>query len=199
MATFVQLALASGGGVIEVNPDAVDAVEDVPSSSPPASYVSFTGEGTPTRITVLGTSAVVAAALSGGGGGGTSGQYTPALASAPVPPILNVFFSSDWTYTRAGNVVCVWGRFDVQFQFGSIGFIECLTPPGTPLPVPFSTVGGGASTCRRPVSPGTQEQVGAVFKGAGATSALRFELYDPLGHTVIQPGTVEFAISYVVP
>lgn len=183
-----------------VNPETVDTIEDAAGVVPPACFVTFTGEDTGTRVTVAGTAAAVSAALaSGGGGGSASGTYLPALASAPVPPLANVFFSGDWSWIQVGQVVTVYGRFDFQLLFGGFAFVEIFVPPGPPAPTPGTTTGGGAVTPRAPLPPGTQDNLGATFKGIGPTGALRFEVYDPTGASVVQPAQVELSVSYVVP
>lgn len=200
MASYVPLTLATGQ-TLWVNPETVDSVEDAAGVVPPASYVTFTAEGDETRITAAGTAAAVAAALASGGGAGSaaSGTYSPALASAPVPPLANVFFSGDWSWVQVGNVVTVFGRFDFQLLFGGFAFLEVFVPPGPPPPTPGTTTGGGAVTARAPLPPGTQNNLGVTWKGIGPTGQLRFEVYDPTGASVVQPAQVELAVSYVVP
>lgn len=201
MASYVALPLANGS-TLYVNPETVDNIEDAPGIVPPACFVSFTGENSATRVTALGTAAAVSAALAAGGPlpvPASAGNYAPALASAPVAPLLNVFFSNNWQFQQLGTVVTITGRFTFDFSAPGFAFAEFTLPAGPPAPAPGDTTGGGAAVVFLPPPVGQVDGLAATFKGIGPTGALRFELYDPTGLLVGNPASCEFAVSYQVP
>lgn len=186
-------------GPIEVNPNLVDAVEEVPGS-PGLSFVSFIGDAS-TRETVVGTPAAIAALLNAGSVFQPleAGDYGPALSTAPVPPLLNVFLSGNWQYQRVGNVVHVTGRFSFDTSAPGVAFCEFFPPPVASAPTPGDTTGGGAAVVfQQPPAAGGQSDLACNWKGIGPTGGLRFELYDPTGLTVGVNTDVQFSISYRV-
>ncbi len=199
--TFVALPRPGGVPALYVNPETVDTVADLVPSAPPLSLVSFIGEGGETRETVDGTAAAVAALLDAGlpAPGPPSitlsaGQYLPALSSAPIAPMINVFFPVDFTWSQVGKVVTVAGNCGVGFSGPGTAPMFIITPPGL-AGTPGDKTGGGALTVIDP-APGLADVQGE-FTGIGAAGGLAFEISNPTG--ILTTINVRFCAQYVIP
>lgn len=193
MASFVALLLTSGA-TSYVNPDTVDEVADIVPSVPPACTVSFTSEGTTTRLSVDGTAAATVALLSAGGGGSgvSDGSYLPSLVSAPTAPLIGAAFSSgNFRYINGlvGGGVYVWGKFDVTTDGSAgTGAVIVSTPAGFNAATLTATLGAVSAVDQTGVTP-----LQVIFKGTGATGGLMFEVTTKVGQL---GGTIAFSGWY---
>lgn len=187
-AGFVPLTLTDGA-IVLVNPSAVRTIAEL---SPGLTRLEWLSEGTSADVTVLGAPAAIAAALASGGGGLVSGSYAPTLASAPIAPILNVFFSgTQWQYIATATGVFVWGEFELNWAGAGVGIVLCNPPPGlggAPLSQGLGATDAFVTAGLFPI--------GVDFRGTGAIGELSWEVYNNAG----SPGTKHsFAVWYPLP
>jgi hypothetical protein len=156
MATFVNVPLASGG-TAPINPETVDAIEDVPASlnaGPPACYVSFLADGSAARVCALGTAAAIAALLGAAPPPVvpvSSGTYAPTLAIAGGPIALLAGFLA--SFAQVGTIVTVSVRCSTTWASNGVGQITCSLPPGLPL-APGAVVQGVGTSVPSPYTAG---------------------------------------------
>ena len=163
---FVPLPRPAPLGPIEVNPDLVDAVEDVPGS-PGLSFVSFIGD-IGTRETCIGTPATITAALNAGMvlQPIESGTYAPAF-SAFIGQAAGAAAIEPFLFTRIGQVVTVCGTIGVSLNPGAgSASLEASLPPTLP-----KTPGTGvAATCALVALPSTPAPEAPVNPFSTATT-----------------------------
>lgn len=180
-----------GGTILYVNPELVDAVEDVPGSSPAASFVSFIGD-VATRETVSGTAAAVAALLDAGviGALAASGTYAPPATTVSGPISLIAGFGALWS--RVGKIVTVSARFDVSFFSGGTAAFS-FPPPSSPA-LPLAGFVRGVVTCAdNPYTGAPTADPETIVYESGPDFVIE------MGNTVGGPKRVTVNVTYETP